>query len=369
MAQIVSVAQVVRRFGLRVGGAALVLALIAASLSQPGTAFAANFAAGDVLEVDTPSLNVRSAAGTGSSVVTFLSGGTKVTIVEGPVAKNGYNWYKIASPSGWLIGEGLAPVGTGNPGGSPGGNPGGSPSGSGYGPGTNLVVSTDALNLRSTPALNGSVLAVLPNGTAAVVVSGTYAGGGYTWYQITAWGKTGYAVSDFLIQAGSNGGGNSGGGNGGGGSQVPPSDKATVATNALNVRSNASTGASVVTVLPSGTSVSVHSGPVSSGGYSWYEISSAAGSGWAAGEFLSFAGNGGGNSGGIGPGSTAIVSDGPVNLRKSSGIGGFVISTIATGTKLTVTDGPIAANGYNWVYVTTPNSTSGWVASELLKKA
>jgi uncharacterized protein YgiM (DUF1202 family) len=357
MAQIVSVAQVVRRFGLRVGAAALVLALVAVSLTHPGTAFAANFSPGEVLQVDTPSLNVRSAPGTGSGVVTVLSGGTKVTIVEGPVAKNGYNWYKIASPSGWLIGEGLAPVGNGNP----GGNPGGNPSGSGYAPGTNVVVSTDALNLRSKASLTGSVLTVLPNGTAAVVVSGTLSGDGYSWYEIKAWGQTGFAVADFLSPAGSDGNGG-----GGGGSQVPPSSKATVATNALNVRATAGTGAAVVTVLPWGTSVSVHSGPVSSGGYSWYEISSAAGSGWAAGEFLSFGGNGGGNSGGIGPGSTVVVSDGPVNLRKSSGIGGHLITTIPTGTKLSVSDGPVAAQGYTWVYVTTPSSVSGWVAAEFL---
>ncbi len=367
MAQIVSVAQVVRRFGLRVGAAALVLALIAVSLNQPGTAFAANFAPGEVLQVDTPALNVRSAAGTGSSVVTVLSGGTKVTIVEGPVAKNGYNWYKIASPSGWLIGEGLAPVGTGNPGGSPGGNPGGSPSGSGYGPGTNLVVSTDALNLRSAPALNGNVLAVLPNGTAAVVVSGTYSGGGYSWYQITAWGKTGYAVSDFLALAGSSGGGNSGGGGN-------SSGNATVATNGLNVRASASIGAGVVTVLPKGAQVSILEGPIGSDGYSWYRISSSSGNGWVAGEFLSFGGGGstggsGGNSGGIGPGTTAVVSDGPINLRKTAGTSGQVITTIPTGTKLSVSDGPVSANGYSWVYVTTPNFTSGWVAAELLKKA
>src|SRR5687767_10475887 len=100
MAQIVSGTQVVRRFGLRIGAAALVLALIAVGLNRPEPVFAANFTPGQVLQVDTPSLNVRSNPGTGSSVVTVLSGGTKVTIAEGPVAKNGYSWYKIASPSG-----------------------------------------------------------------------------------------------------------------------------------------------------------------------------------------------------------------------------------------------------------------------------
>jgi uncharacterized protein YgiM (DUF1202 family) len=356
MAQVVSLKQVVRRIGLRVGAVALVLTMVAIGLNHPGTAFAANFAPGDVLEVDTPALNVRSSPGTGSSVVTVLSGGTKVTIAEGPVAKNGYNWYKIASPSGWLIGEGLAPVGSGNPGGNPGG--------SGYAPGTKLVVSTDALNLRSAPALNGTVVTVLPNGTAAVVVSGTYSGGGYTWYEIMAAGKTGFAVSSFLAPAGS---GNNGGGGGGG--PVPSGNKATVATDALNVRSKAGTGGSIVTVLPWGTQVSVLEGPVASGGYNWYRISSASGNGWVAGEFLSFGGGGGDSGGGgsIGPGTTAIVNDGPINLRKTAGTGGQVITTIPTGTKLSVSDGPVAANGYSWVYVTTPSSASGWVAAEFLK--
>ena len=165
MVQNVSGIRFIRRLGLRFGSLALTLAFVVSGLIHPGSAAAAQYAPGDVLEVDTPALNVRAGAGTGNSVVDVLSGGTQVTIVDGPVAQDGDTWYEIASPSGWLIGEGLAPMGDD-------GDPGDTPGGSDYAPGTNLVVTTDALNLRSMPDLQGDVLAALPNGTAAVVVTG-----------------------------------------------------------------------------------------------------------------------------------------------------------------------------------------------------
>ena len=60
------------------------------------------------------------------------------------------------------------------------------------------------------------------------------------------------------------------------------------------------------------------------------------------------------------------MSDGPVNLRQTVGTGGQAITTVATGTTLDVSDGPVAANGYTWAYVTTPTSVSGWVAADFL---
>ena len=122
------------------------------------------------------------------------------------------------------------------------------PSGTEYPEGTELVVSTDALNLRSMPNLQGDVLAVLPNGTAATVVSGGYLRDSYLWYRVSAWGVTGFAVSDFMAPAGSGG--------------QPSGDQATVATDALNVRVNVGVGAQVVTILPWATNVTIVAGPI-----------------------------------------------------------------------------------------------------------
>ena len=334
----------------RVAAIGLVLALLAAGLLQPNAASAADFAPGDVLEVDTPALNVRAGSGTGNSVVAVLPGDAQVTIVAGPVAANGYTWYEIASPSGWLIGEGLAPGGTGDP-----GDPGENPGGGDYPPGRAIIVATDALNLRSGPSLQTTVINVLPYGTEAYVVSGPYIRDGYAWYEITAAGQSGFAVSDFLAS-------------GGAGGALPPGDTATVATDALNVRVNVGLGASVVAVLPWGTAVSILAGPIDAEGYTWYRIASAAGNGWVAGEFLSFdRGSGGGAPGGVTVGGTAVVSDGPVNLRQTAGTGGAIITALPIGTALTVTDGPVTANGYTWVYVSASGSGSGWAAAEFLR--
>lgn len=63
---------------------------------------------------------------------------------------------------------------------------------------------------------------------------------------------------------------------------------------------------------------------------------------------------------------TAVVTDGPVNLRKTVGTGGQILTTLPTGTPLTVSDGPVTANSSTWFYVTAGASGSGWVASEFI---
>ncbi len=232
------------------------------------------------------------------------------------------------------------------------------PSGTEYPEGTELVVSTDALNLRSMPNLQGDVLAVLPNGTAATVVSGGYLRDGYLWYRVSAWGLIGFAVSDFMAPAGSGG--------------QPAGDQATVATDALNVRVNVGVGADMVAVLPWGTQVTIVAGPIDWEGYTWYRIASHAGNGWVAGEYLDYNGVplGDGPTNGITLGMTAIVNDGPVNLRAGPGVNTEIVTTLPTSTTMYVSDGPISGgDGWSWVYVTLTDSTKGWVAAEFLLPA
>jgi N-acetylmuramoyl-L-alanine amidase len=60
--------------------------------------------------VDTPRLNLRAGPGTDHDVVGILTGGTALTILDGPVPATGYTWYRVQAPggaTGWVIGEGL----------------------------------------------------------------------------------------------------------------------------------------------------------------------------------------------------------------------------------------------------------------------
>src|SRR5204863_331527 len=65
--------------------------------------------------VGTDPLNVRAEPSAGSAVVTTLSEGARVRLLEGPKASEGHNWWRISRESGifslgWAIDEYLAPV-------------------------------------------------------------------------------------------------------------------------------------------------------------------------------------------------------------------------------------------------------------------
>ncbi len=73
------------------------------------------------------------------------------------------------------------------------------------------------------------------------------------------------------------------------------------------------------------------------------------------------------------PGETLAVGDHVVtytpgdvlNLRNAPG--GDVVTRLTDGTRLTVTDGPVATGGHTWLKVSGPNA-DGWVAAEFLAK-
>ena len=59
-------------------------------------------------------LNVRSAPQLGSDLLGALHDGDLVRVVEGPVAADGINWYRVEATaradSGWVDGEALSPT-------------------------------------------------------------------------------------------------------------------------------------------------------------------------------------------------------------------------------------------------------------------
>jgi uncharacterized protein YgiM (DUF1202 family) len=65
---------------------------------------------GGTAAVDTSHLNLRTGAGLGFGVVTVMTEGTEVTILDGATHADGYYWYQIETEDGdigWCIGEGL----------------------------------------------------------------------------------------------------------------------------------------------------------------------------------------------------------------------------------------------------------------------
>ena len=213
--------------------------------------------------------------------------------------------------------------------------------------GDTAFVATDALNLRDDATLDGAVLAVLFTGAEVTVTAGPIVADAFTWYAVDSASGPGWLAGEYLSGATDPG--------------FVAGDSAVVATDFLNLRAAATTTGTVIDVLATGAAVTIVSGPISAAGYSWYRVTSDAGTGWVAGEFLS----GGGSIGSLAIGDGATVNTDLLNLRDSAGLDGGVLALMVTGDDAYVIDGPVSADGSAWYQVETIYGT-GWVAGDFL---
>jgi peptidoglycan/xylan/chitin deacetylase (PgdA/CDA1 family)/uncharacterized protein YraI len=135
----------------------------------------------------TAGLYLRTAPGFDAGVITTMPTGTICTIVSGPTAANGLNWYQVDTPygRGWAAGEYMARVTTPPP------------TTGGYPAGTKLSV-TAGLYLRTGPGFGYSVIVTMPTGTVCTVVSGPTLANALTWYQVdTRYGR-GWAAGEYM---------------------------------------------------------------------------------------------------------------------------------------------------------------------------
>jgi uncharacterized protein YgiM (DUF1202 family) len=219
------------------------------------------FAVNDEVVVDTYALNLRTDAGLNADVVAVLRDGTCAIVVDGPVRADGYTWYQldVDGTVGWSAGEYLA-LEEGEHGFMPAG--------------VVAVATTDALNLRAAAGLDADVLMVLGNGDLATVLAGPESADGYDWYRLDIDGTTGWAVRDLLAFAPANP------------DMIALGDVVLVNTDTLRLRDEPTTAGAVLDVLTGGREGTVVGGPVAADGYTWFEMETAAGTGWVAGEYL-----------------------------------------------------------------------------------
>ncbi len=228
----------------------------------------AKFVAGDTVR-PSGALNLRTGPGSGYGVIRTMPAGTVCTVVSGPTLANGYSWYKLTTPygTGWAAGELLQKTSTTPPPPPPSG---------GFSAGESVRV-TAGLYLRTGPGTGSTVTTTMPTGTTCTVVSGPTAANGLNWYQLdTPYGR-GWAAGEYLART----------------STTPPPSTIGYTpgtrlktTTSLRLRSSASASAGIIATMPAGTICTVVSGPQASGGYTWYQLDTPYGRGWAAGEFL-----------------------------------------------------------------------------------
>lgn len=230
-----------------------------------GAQDASGYVAGDALVVNTDALNLRADATVDAEIIATLETGAAVTIVAGPYDADDYVWYQVDTDagSGYVAGEFLGATVTIS-------------TDLGFAIGDSLVVNTDALNLRSAASTSGDILAELVTGDAVSIVDGPIGADGYTWYQISSDYGTGWVAGDYLgsvVTVAST-------------SDFAIGDAVYVATDVLNLRSDATTDGEILAQLETGVTGTVIDGAVSADGYVWYQIETDLGVGWVAGEFL-----------------------------------------------------------------------------------
>ncbi|MFT7826720.1 N-acetylmuramoyl-L-alanine amidase, partial [Priestia megaterium] len=205
------------------------------------------------------------------------------------------------------------------------------------------VVNASSLNVRSSASTSASVVTNLPRNSKVTVVKESG-----SWSQIkTASGQTGWVASQYL-QAGS-------------ASSAPAKDSgsttsksAVVNASSLNVRSSASTSASMVTNLPRNSKVTV----VKESG-SWSQIKTASGqTGWVASQYLKA------DSGQSSQSAQSIQITKASNLRSQPSLSAGIIRVAKAGERFKK-----IGEANDWVQIQYSGSQTAWVSKGLTAAA
>jgi len=311
-------------------------------------------------------MTVRNVAPTASPVTldaaTVDEGGT-VTVQAGPEQVGGADWYQVETEggvTGW-IDAGQFAVAKGAP---------------ALEAGTERQVVTDSLNLRAQPGTSSEVVSGLVQGDTVTIVSGPQAVGDLDWYEVeTVYGEDGWLAGVYLGTPGEASGTTAVGAQEGNSTATPEATEAAATTAAfpegsyvfisgdgesVNLRADAAIDAEVVSELADGAIGAVTGAPTTAGDYDWYPVSFGTGdatvTGFVAGAFLT---------GGITVGSTALVADGPLNVRDDTTTDGEPVAQLETGASVTVVSGPTEVDGVAWFEIQS-GDTNGYVSGRYL---
>lgn len=304
------------------------------------------FLVGDSIVVGSPDgLNLRSDASRGTAVVASLSTGTPGIVVEGPRLSDRVTWLRIRTGlgTGWCVEEYLEE------------SPTPVQFASSFAKGDTVQVDTDSLNLREKPGVDESVLATLGTGAVGTVIAGPQSVSNLNWLQLDTELGRGWCVDVFLAA-----------------SDAAPArrspakgDVVYVDTDGVNLRDAAAIDAAVNVILLSGETGTVVDGPRAADGYSWFQVTSSRGSGWAASRYLSVGKSDPGNKQRISVGDAVSLSTDGINVRANPSMTAEVIKILLAGDIVSVVDGPTQAEGYTWFKLAT-DLGEGWAVDQYL---
>ena len=293
-------------------------------VAEPAAALTGS--SGVVQNTDGEGVRCRSAASLTASIITVLAEGT--TVASRGSAVGVWQPVTCAGVAGFVHTDFL---GTTSSGGSNGGNTGGPSTGNATVSGTN----GDGVRFRASASYDGSVIAVLMEGTSVSLRTGSVG----SWTAVSYGGRNGFVYADFLSRN-SSPGGSTGGGSGVGGTNLAAGSNARV-TDTLNFRSGASYSANVISVAAVGIVVRITGSPTSG----FYPVQWGGVAGFMHGDYLSYT-------------TSALSTSGPDN-----GTGGSTGGGSGAGTGSGSASGQAMVNyamrylGYPYVWATHgPNS-------------
>lgn len=231
---------------------------------------------------------------------------------------------------------------------------------------------TSSMNIRSDASTSASItgsLAANTTFTATATKTGTSVNGNTTWYKISGKGwVSGAYLTKVSTDASNNnsGSGNTGSDNSNSGTTI---NKKMKTTEAMNIRSSASTSGSVVGSLSKGTTFtasSMKTGTSVNGNKNWYYVS---GKGWVSGAYLTEVTNNNASEAEKEDNSSSInqqmKTTAALNVRSDASTSSRVVTTLGQGVTVTVTakkNGTSVEGNKTWYYV----SGKGWVSGAYL---
>ena len=231
---------------------------------------------------------------------------------------------------------------------------------------------TASMNIRSDASTSASItgsLAANTTFTAAATKTGTSVNGNTTWYKISGkgWVSGAYLTKVSTDSSNNNSGsGNTGSDNSNSGTTI---NKQMKTTEAMNIRSSASTSGSVVGSLSKGTTftaTSMKTGTSVNGNKNWYYVS---GKGWVSGAYLTEVTNNNSSEAEKEDNGSSInqqmKTTAALNVRSDASTSSRVVTTLGQGVTVTVTakkNGTSVEGNKTWYYV----SGKGWVSGAYL---
>ncbi len=292
------------------------------SPTPTATTISGGFPSGAAVVVDTARLNLRSSASLSASVIAVMPRGTVGITIGTAIQVGNVVWNPVSMTgfgTGWVASQyltagvgstaSMTPVPSSTATSTRTPIPTASPTLTTVpsSAGSTFTVNVGLLNLRVQPSTSAAIVAKLNRGDVLTRLGPEQSADGYLWYQVQSTAGSGWVASNYL-------------------DEIPPTPTNTptrtltpsptatptatstptatatvvggfaigtqivVTDGPLNFRSSAGTTSTIIGTLPIGTTGTILSSPVAANGFTWFQISTNASTGWVASDFIALAG-------------------------------------------------------------------------------